>query len=188
MITALFVVLGLLCLASVVLLVCIGNTDAIPPAGKAAWGLQVICVAVCAVLVALILNAPRETPGYAFRGFVPVESTVRDVDTAPAAVAYAEPAPTEHAAPVAQSAPAVPAQAAAPASDSTKDMLLGGMLGYVLGSAGRNSAPAVTHVVSHTTYTPPPSPPPAFTRSPPARAAPAPSSWKSTFSMSRSRR
>lgn len=186
MITALFVVLGLLCLASVVLLACIGNTDDIPPAGKAAWGLQVICVAVCCVLVTLILNTPREAPGYAFRGFEPAESTVRDVGTVSTAVANAEPAPVEHAAPVPQPAP-TPA-AAAPASDSTKDMLLGGMLGYALGSAGRNSAPAVTHVVSHATYTPPPSPPPSFNRSAPARAASSPSSWKSTFSMSRSRR
>lgn len=188
MITALFVVLGLLCLASVVLLACIHNDASIPPAGKAAWGLQVICVAVCCVLVALILNAPREVPGYAFRGFVPAETMPREAGSLPPAAATAEAAPVEHAAPVAQAVAAPPAQAAAPAADSTKDMLLGGMLGYALGSAGRGSTPAVTHVVNHTAYTPPPSPPPSYARTAPPRAAPAPSSWKSTFSMSRSRR
>jgi hypothetical protein len=210
--TFLLFMVGVMCLCAVITIVSLAIDENLTPVGKTFSSGFVGCCAV--VLVLLVMRADPATIA-AVSGVAMVQhfehlptfesgsvALPDEVIEAPRAVSAA---PAVAAAPVAAAAPVMVAQA--PASDSTKDMLLGGALGYMLGSSGRQSAaPAVQSVTSHTTVihnaptaapsapTPPPvavTPRPAPAPKPAAVASaprPAPSSFRSTFSMTRSRR
>jgi len=197
---------GLMCLCAVITILSLAIDNNLTPVGKTFSSGFVGCCAV--ILVLLVVRADPVTVA-AMSGVAMVQHFESSQEHEPDSVAL----PTEtayaarpaSAAPVATAAPvmAAPSQS----SDSTKDMLLGGALGYMLGSSGRQSAaPAVQSVTSHTTVinnVPPSVPstrvaststlrpvsPPAAVASAPKVAPSVPSSgFRSTFSMTRSRR
>jgi hypothetical protein len=211
--TLLLFVAGVMCVCAVITILSLAIDNNLTPVGKTFSSGFVGC---CAVLLVLLVMRADPATIAAVSGVAMVQhfehpaafesgsvALPDDVIEAPRAVSAA---PVVAAAPVAAAAPVMVAQA--PASDSTKDMLLGGALGYMLGSSGRQSAaPAVQSVTSHTTVihnapSPPHEPAPlASTPRPASPAAPAAMAsapkvapvaprptFKSTFSMTRSGR
>lgn len=196
--TFLVVLAAILCLSAFIVIVCHINDENMNPVGKTFSSLFVAC---CAVVLSIqvFLDHPEHARFASVQvvepsSYAPVDSPSFGPGAEPRAVV---------AAPVVQAVTQVAAPAAvvqtvtqSERDSSVKDMLLGGALGYALGSGGRGSE---THTVTNNTtvvHSAPfaPSTPAATYR--PASPAPRPTvaaaaprqTFKSTFSMTRSGR
>lgn len=195
--TLLIALAALICLSAVIVIICHCNDENITPVGKTFSSLFVAC---CALV--LTIQVVVDHPGHAaltrIQGvgpvsFAPAES--RSIASVSAPVV--EPRVASATAGQAVAQVAAPAAVAQPERDSSaKDMMLGGLLGYALGSGGRGSD---THTVTNNTTVvhsaPATSPAPSTTYRPAApaprpvvAAAPPRPAFKNTFSMTRSGR
>jgi len=194
---------ALICLSAFIVVVCHINDEDMTPVAKTFSSLFIGCCALV-LTIQVFIDHPGQTALASVQGYAP--SSVPPAESqslATVAAPVTEPR-TVVAAPAGQvvtqvAAPSAVVQAVAqPERDSSvKDMLLGGALGYALGSGGRGGE---THTVTNNTtvvHSAPfaPSAPAATYR--PAAPAPAPrptvaaaprQTFKSTFSMTRSGR
>lgn len=165
--TFLILLCGVALLAAIVMIVCYINDDNMMPVGKASSSVFVALVALI-LTCNTVLDHPQVSGYQRLAQLQQIEQARTDqVIEAQASEPGQSGAPA--AAPIEQRQAAAPAQyvaaapaaavpAAAPAADSTfKDMALGGALGYLAGSAGRNNGGS--HTVTHVVHEP--SPPPA---------------------------
>lgn len=187
--TLLLLLCGLLLVSGVMLLICNFNDDGMTPVRKM---FECLFIAVCAVVVTaqVAMDHPALTRnqvavmGHALsaEAIEPSRSVVVEPDPAavvPAAVADRDLVERQAGVPVQRVVTTAPVQVVAPAqADSgAKDMMLGGALGYLMGSAG-NRGGGDTHTVTHNTtivHAAPapvsPAPRPGYVSPPPARPA-----------------
>ena len=180
---------GVMSLAAVITIISLLVDDNLAPVGKTFASLFVGCCALVLVLQTVIDNPAQ---AYRLEAVADVGQLAGPVDNG-AVIERERAVPgqvVQAPAAVAAGQPAGQVVVAQPEHDSTKDMLLGGALGYALGSAGRgNGGQAVT---SHTTviHSSPPAP---TTQAPPSspRVSPRPpaarATFRNTFSMTRRR-
>ena len=210
-------VTALLCISAVFSIIALAIDENLTPVGKTFGSLFVGCCALVLTLQTILDHTPggRLVEAVQAAHYLGHTERAEVVDAAPAQVIE------QHSAQVVEAQRAVVAAPAAaqvvvaqPQSDSTKDMLLGGMVGYMMGSGGGRGGDTHT-VTSHTTVihnaapvvasAPHPAPPAAAPTSAPHPASAAPAAavsrpvvasapaasrptWRSTFSMTRSRR
>lgn len=191
--TLLIFLMSVLILSAVFVIICHVNDENLTPVGKTFSSLFIGC---CAVVLSIQVLLDHPAP-VELSSVQPVASAVFVPAAAGQAVVTSRPAVNQVAPGAAQvAAPgAVVVSSAQPERDSSvKDMLLGGALGYALGSSGRGND---THTVTnHTTVvqsapaapSAPYRPAVATVSRPVAAAAPSRPTFKSTFSMTRSGR
>lgn len=196
--TVLIALAALICLSAVILIICHANDENMTPVGKTFSSLFIACCALV-LTIQVVLDHPglaafARAQGYAPSSVAPAESQSLAPVAEPRAVAGvpAGQVVTQVAAPA-----AVVQTVAQPERDSSvKDMMLGGALGYALGSAGRGSETrtvtnntTVVHSAPFAPSTPAATYRPAAPAPRPTVAAAAPrQTFKSTFSMTRSGR